>query len=101
MSINLTKVMEATTVESDIQNIIIEEESVLKRLNVAKLMQPAQNQIDSLNENLNAQVANLNDQIGNIYKVKQPTVSDEGKILQVVNGTAIWTSFLSAEEEEF
>lgn len=61
MSINLTKVMEATTVESDIQNIIIEEESVLKRLNVAKLMQPAQNQIDSLNENLNAQVANLND----------------------------------------
>jgi hypothetical protein len=61
MSINLTKVMEATTVESDIQNIIIEEESVLKRLNVAKLMQPAQNQIDSLNENLYAQVANLND----------------------------------------
>lgn len=100
-TLNLTKVSEITSVNLEIQNIIVEEDSVLKRLSAAELMQSTQNQIESLETNLNTQVSNLNTQINAIYEVPQSTTSDNGKLLQVVDGVATWVTILEAEEENF
>ena len=100
-TLNLTKVSEITSVNLETQNIIVEEESVLKRLSAAELLESTKNQINSLNTNLNSQVTDLNSKINAIYEVPASTTEDNGKLLQVVNGVAAWVTVLEAEEENF
>ena len=47
-TLNLTKVSEITSVNLETQNIIVEEESVLKRLSAIELLESTNNQINNL-----------------------------------------------------
>lgn len=100
-TLNLTKVSEITSVNLETQNIIVEEESVLKRLSAIELLESTNNQINNLNTILNSQVTDLNSKINAIYEVPASTTEDNGKLLQVVNGVATWVTVLEAEEENF
>lgn len=100
-TLNLTKVSEITSVNLETQNIIVEEESVLKRLSAAELLESTQNQMNNLSTNFNLQIQDLNSQINAIQGVPASTTKDNGKLLQVVNGIATWVTVLEAEEENF